>query len=104
MYTDDDTMTPKDRISDEMLRRMLSACEHVPCDECSQERESESPCRMGRESRESVRPLASVYAPIQEFRELYDQEKAFRHGTMFAELDFPFLGASVAEKGGCRRD
>ena len=37
-------------------------------------------------------PLASVYAPLQEWRELYDEEKGLAHGTLFAELDKPFLG------------
>lgn len=37
-------------------------------------------------------PLASVYAPLQEWREIYDEEKALSHGTLFAELDKPFLG------------
>lgn len=37
-------------------------------------------------------PLASVYAPLQEWRELYDEEKGLARGTMFAELDKPFLG------------
>ena len=43
-------------------------------------------------------PLASVYSPLQEFRDLYDEEKALERGTLFAELDLPFEGA----KGGCR--
>lgn len=37
-------------------------------------------------------PLASVYAPLQEWRALYDEEKGLAHGTLFAELDKPFLG------------
>ena len=37
-------------------------------------------------------PLASVYAPLQEWRELYDEERALAQGTLFAELDKPFLG------------
>ncbi len=37
-------------------------------------------------------PLASVYAPLQEWRELYDEEKGLARGTLFAELDKPFLG------------
>ena len=37
-------------------------------------------------------PLASVYAPLQEWRELYDEEKGLAHGTLFVELDKPFLG------------
>ena len=43
-------------------------------------------------------PLASVYSPLQEFRDLYDEEKALERGTLFAELDLPFEGG----KGGCK--
>ncbi len=38
-------------------------------------------------------PLASVYAPLQEWRDTYDEEMALQHGTLFHELDKPFLGA-----------
>ena len=38
------------------------------------------------------RPLASVYAPAQDWRELYDAETALKRGTLFHELEFPFLG------------
>ena len=45
-------------------------------------------------------PLASVYAPIQSFDNLYDAETALKQGTLFAELDLPFMGKTV-QKGGC---
>ena len=38
-------------------------------------------------------PLASVYAPLQEWRDTYNEEMALQHGTLFHELDKPFLGA-----------
>ena len=38
------------------------------------------------------RSLASVYAPAQAWRELYDEETALKKGTLFKELEFPFLG------------
>lgn len=44
-------------------------------------------------------PPASVYAPLQEFRELYDEEHALQAGTVFAQLDLPFLGNSVWKGG-----
>ena len=47
-------------------------------------------------------PLASVYAPIQNFDELYDEETALSRGTVFAELDLPFMGESVYKGGNCR--
>ena len=45
-------------------------------------------------------PLAMVYAPLQKFDNLYDKEKALKQGTLFSELDLPFMGESVV-KGGC---
>ncbi len=40
-------------------------------------------------------PLASVYAPIQQWRDAYDEEMALSRGTLFRELDKPFLGKEV---------
>lgn len=36
-------------------------------------------------------PLASVYSPLQEFDNLYDCENALVRGTIFKELDLPFI-------------
>ena len=36
-------------------------------------------------------PLASVYSPIQNFIEIYDCEKGLSRGTIFAQLDLPFV-------------
>ena len=49
-------------------------------------------------------PLASVYAPMQSFDNVFDKNIALSKGTIFSELDLPILGASVHnEKGGnCR--
>ena len=47
-------------------------------------------------------PLAMVYAPLQKFDNLYDKKTALEQGTMFAELDLPFMGESVKRGGGCR--
>ena len=49
-------------------------------------------------------PLASVYAPIQEFDNLYELDKGFVAGTIFSELDLPFMGRSLkynSNMGGC---
>ena len=48
----------------------------------------------------SSHPLAMVYSPLQEFREIYAPEVALDRGTMFAELDLPFEGGKN-RKGGC---
>ena len=39
--------------------------------------------------------LAMVYSPAQEWRELYPINDAIRKGTLFAELDKPFLGKTL---------
>ncbi len=46
------------------------------------------------------RPAGSVYAPLQDFDDLYDPEKALARGTMFSTLDLPL---EVSSGGGrCR--
>ncbi|MBQ8804675.1 MAG: spore coat associated protein CotJA [Tyzzerella sp.] len=42
--------------------------------------------------------LAMAYVPWQVWRNLYDAEKGFHCGTIFQELNMPFLG-----KGGMKR-
>ena len=44
-------------------------------------------------------PLAMAYVPWQQFRNLYDLDRALEVGTIFAELDKPFTG-----KGGMCRE
>jgi len=46
-------------------------------------------------------PLASVYAPIQQWRNLYDKETALERGTIFSELDLPFICGGMTEGGKC---
>jgi len=47
-------------------------------------------------------PLASVYAPMQEFRDLYDLDTALKQGTIFTELDLPFMGRQIDKGASCR--
>ena len=47
-------------------------------------------------------PLAMVYSPIQEFRNIYEIDKALEQGTLFKELDLPFMGMTVTKGGSCR--
>ncbi|MDY2886872.1 MULTISPECIES: spore coat associated protein CotJA [Lachnospiraceae] len=42
-------------------------------------------------------PLAMAYVPWQNWRKIYEPEKAFCRGTIFEELDKPFHGT-----GGCQ--
>ena len=37
-------------------------------------------------------PIGMGYVPWQEFKNLYDPEKALHSGTVFAELEKPFTG------------
>ena len=98
MYMEDDTMTPRDRISDDMLRRMLDG-------------DGESVTIPSPHAHNKTRkswglvdyPLASVYAPLQEFRGLFDRDTALHKGTIFSELDLPFMGQTIM-KGGKYRD
>ena len=48
-------------------------------------------------------PLAMVYSPIQEWRELYDNDTGLSRGTIFKELDLPFMGSWNNEPSGCQR-
>ena len=85
-----------DRISDGMLRQILGV-----------ERGSAAPaCNIGQEHRKSWGlvgyPLAMVYSPVQEFREIYDLDAALMQGTVFKELDLPFMGATISKGGNCR--
>jgi len=43
--------------------------------------------------------LAMLYAPYQEFDDLYDFEEGFCHGTIFKSLNFPFYMASCRGVG-----
>ena len=45
-------------------------------------------------------PLSMVYAPLQEWRSLYDLDTALKRGTLFSELDLPFLGSGCKMGGG----
>lgn len=40
-------------------------------------------------------PLASVYAPLQDFSDIYDCETGFTKGTIFKSLDLPFDCRSI---------
>ena len=105
MYKDDNITGG---CSDAVLRRILEGrgnlcptCENG-CDSDTNEKPSDS-C-MGISWGLSGYPLASVYAPLQSFENIYDTETAIKRGTVFKELDLPFLGDKrVSGKGGtCR--
>ena len=94
MYKDDNMMT--NGYSETLLRMMNNG------------RSDDAPsCNIGDRQRCDDKgwglegyPLASVFAPLQSFDNLYDAETALKQGTIFAELDLPFMGRTV-QKGGC---
>ena len=57
------------------------------------------PCK----EKDTYKSLAMVYAPMQEYRMIYDPEIALSIGTIFEELNLPLLktGCTGGQKG-CR--
>ena len=88
MYRENEFSVRRDGADDEYLRRMLSG----GCAEGDDGKgEDGLPHRKGWGL--VGYPLAMVYSPLQEWRELYDNETGLSHGTIFKELDLPFMGA-----------
>lgn len=106
MYIDEnDNRTPRERIDDSFLRRMLG--ENRPESVLPQERERVTergslPCNPDANNRRLMNfPLGMVYSPYQEWRNIYDTETALRQGTLFRELDMPWeVPAPTVGKGG----
>ena len=44
-------------------------------------------------------PLAMAYVPMQKWGELYTPSVALDRGTMFPELDLPFIGEEAVKYG-----
>ena len=44
-------------------------------------------------------PLAMVYAPLQDFENIYEEGDALMAGTIFKDLDLPFMGKTVTKGG-----
>lgn len=44
------------------------------------------------------KPLAMAYVPWQYLKDVYEPDQALRYGTIFPELDKPFLG----KRGACQ--
>ena len=65
---------------------------------CSCQKAYESACESTCEDSLSEMPLAMAYVPWQKWCNIYEICKGFQRGTIFAELDKPFLG-----RGGCNR-
>ena len=112
--------TPRERIDDDLLLRILDDGEPGGCNYGSVVKVKNQ--RVGREGCGSARQevnnpghtdeegcrdrscmsgyaLAMVYTPVQEWKDLYNDDDALSHGTIFSELYKPFYhGCS----GNCR--
>lgn len=112
MYIDEnDNRTPRERVDDSFLRRMLGSTGEptrpVTDGESGCKRGDGYPCNpsASADTRRLVNfPLGMVYSPIQEWRNAYDVDTALERGTLFRELDMPWEVAAPTGKGGCRCD
>lgn len=66
--------------------------------ECGCERQEKNDCGCHHKDQLEGMPLAMAYVPWQDWGDLYCAHKALQVGTVFEELDMPFLG-----RGGCNR-
>lgn len=70
--------------------------------ECPCQRENRmTDCSCQREEKMTDRmdefPIGMAYVPWQKWKGIYDMDKALQAGTIFAELDKPFLGRRVSK-------
>lgn len=42
-------------------------------------------------------PIAMAYVPIQKWQRLYEPDVALERGTLFSELDLPFIGKAACD-------
>lgn len=120
MYTEDDFLTRRERVNESLLRQILSQSaecgtkgntQNVPNArggssilerQIAPRRENNGAGNRKSWGLEGY-PLAMMYAPIQEWRELYDNGTGFVRGTIFKELDFPFHGSERDDgRGMCK--
>lgn len=88
---------PKRGVSVRMMRNIHG----TPEPRAIVRRESEDHTACGaRNGIENAPSLAMVYAPIQEWREIYDLTAALDRGTLFGELDLPLEVAENCSGGG----
>ena len=55
-------------------------------------------CLIARTPLPAVTVVAMAYVPFQQFGTIYDPERGLRSGTIFPDLDKPFLGGRGAMK------
>jgi len=97
MYTDDMTMLYTERNSTCGCEPAETVCGESAnaCDERS--------CAWRKTWGLMQYPLGMVYAPLQRFDNIYDLDTALMRGTVFGELDLPFI-CGEKSKGGCCGD
>lgn len=105
MYNENDhmNMTTRDRINEELLTRGGNQSPQQSFDSrinCKGEIQEARPMQTKTWGLENY-PLASVYSPIQHWRNLYEPEEALNQGTLFKELDLPFMCGDKTIGGGC---
>lgn len=42
-------------------------------------------------------PIAMAYVPMQKWRNVYEPDVALERGTLFSELDLPFIGEAAVD-------
>lgn len=106
MNSSNENYTPRERVDDALLARLLRENEPpvaVPtqarAQNCGCTRRTEKPSSTARTVCPPAvrqdrcpafgRSLAMVYSPVQEFEELYDAEQGLHRGTIFRQLDLP---------------
>lgn len=91
MYKDDNFLS-RERCGDSLLRAIL---DEKAAPAAAQSPEGNTEANWGLVGY----PLASVYAPLQEYKELYDLDTALERGTLFSELDLEFRGRTLMGGG-----
>ena len=107
MYKDDDILSRHDRAAEELLRQMAEqGCVRVGGSSYPSE-----PFLRGGYGEDTPHswglvdyPLAMVYSPVQKWQNIYDGETALVRGTIFEELDLPFVGKCYCEREGCSNE
>lgn len=118
LHTDKNYITARDRIGDSLARRVAQnsafpyddkatsacACKHncISKNNCACKNDrADQPQVASRSWGLEGYPLASMYAPLQNWCELYDEDAGFHRGTIFKELDLPFV-CGERKGGNCR--
>ncbi len=90
----------EDRINDLVLRRMLGE-DSGSCPVCESKCDNAPSVNNSKWGLKGY-PLAMVYSTVQEFENINDLDCALSSGTIFKELDLPFMGVTVTKGGKCR--